>query len=314
MTKSKLQHPSHCYGSQPWIRIDSGTMWSARSGHSSVILPDDTIVVMGGFNGSYLNDVWKSADGGITWTQMTADAEWDPRYFHSSVATASGDIILAGGSNAGSYLNDVWISDDDGATWTEQTASAGWVGRDVHTSVTMDDSSILIVGGFSSTGFGCPNDVWRSVDDGANWSQMTGSAEWAKTAQHCTVRTSSDDTILFAGVHTGGTRSNEVWTSSNYGVTWTFTSYASWSARYGSSGVILSDDSIMIMGGFDGGRYNDVWISTDLGITWVVMTTNAEWSARNHHTSVVRSDGAVVLMGGSDDSGYCNDVWELDLG
>jgi hypothetical protein len=49
-----------------------------RSGHSSVALSDNTILVMGGVSAyttnAYSNDVWKSVDGGSTWNLVTNTA------------------------------------------------------------------------------------------------------------------------------------------------------------------------------------------------------------------------------------------------
>ena len=57
-------------------------------GHSSLLLSSGTILVMGGYTGSYvMNDVWQSSDGGATWTRVTASAGWagkrTPLYHHS---------------------------------------------------------------------------------------------------------------------------------------------------------------------------------------------------------------------------------------
>ena len=57
---------------KPW----DATGWSGRFGHSSVVMPDGSIVLMGGIDGSVKNDVWRSTDKGATWTQVTANAGW----------------------------------------------------------------------------------------------------------------------------------------------------------------------------------------------------------------------------------------------
>jgi len=79
----------------------------ARSGHTSVTLPDGSIVLMGGSDGTTRNDVWRSTDQGATWTQMTAAAEWAARIGHTSVTLPDGSIVLMGGF-AGSRNYDVW--------------------------------------------------------------------------------------------------------------------------------------------------------------------------------------------------------------
>ncbi len=56
---------------------------SARIGHTSVTLPDTSMLIMGGFYSGIhdiedvaFNDVWKSIDGGGTWGLLTLHAEW----------------------------------------------------------------------------------------------------------------------------------------------------------------------------------------------------------------------------------------------
>ncbi len=44
-------------------------------GHSSVVLPTRTVLVMGGETSEgFSNEVWKSVTGGVTWTLVTANA------------------------------------------------------------------------------------------------------------------------------------------------------------------------------------------------------------------------------------------------
>jgi len=53
----------------PWTQVTASAGWSARAGHSSVAMPDGSIVLMGGY--PFPNDVWQSTDNGATWTQMS---------------------------------------------------------------------------------------------------------------------------------------------------------------------------------------------------------------------------------------------------
>jgi hypothetical protein len=74
-------------------------------------MPDGSIVLMGGYDGTFRNDVWRSMDNGTTWTELSAGAVWPGRYGHNSVVMPDGSIILIGGISAGnelSYRNDVW--------------------------------------------------------------------------------------------------------------------------------------------------------------------------------------------------------------
>ena len=47
--------------------------------HSSVVMPDGSIVLMGGNDYGLKNDVWRSTDNGATWTEVNASAGWSAR-------------------------------------------------------------------------------------------------------------------------------------------------------------------------------------------------------------------------------------------
>ncbi len=165
---------------------------------------------MGGTsNNNFRNDVWRSTDNGATWTLVTAGAGWPGRCGHSSAATPDGGIVLTGGNVGGTWpleRNDVWQSTDYGAAWTLMTAGAGWSPRAYHTSIAMPDGSIVLMGG-KTGGTRSVNDVWRSTDNGATWTQVTAGAGWMPRAYHTSVAM-PDSSIVLMG---GGRDLNDVW-------------------------------------------------------------------------------------------------------
>ncbi len=63
--------------SKQWILTNSEIFYSARYGHTSVVLSDGTVFVIGGSAGSfYFNDVWKSTNGCSVWVTVTSNAKW----------------------------------------------------------------------------------------------------------------------------------------------------------------------------------------------------------------------------------------------
>ena len=303
--------------------------WSHRGGQSSVVIPDGSIVLMGG-SGNGLNDVWRSTDNGLTWTEVTASAGWPGRYDYSSVVIPDGSIVLMGGLNNNSVgLNDVWRSTDNGTTWTEMNASAGWSSRWGFSSVAMPDGSIVLMGGYRSIG-GTLNDVWRSTDDGATWTEMSPPIEYdqygnpigggarGREEVYFSAVTMPDGSIVLMGGYNYQypwdiwTNYNDVWRSTDDGATWTeMTVNAGWRARYQFSSVAMPDGSIVLMSGLPR-TLDDVWRSMDNGSTWTEMTANARWPGRCDYSSVVIPDGSIVLMGGlNNNSVGLNDVWRL---
>ncbi|MCX6696905.1 MAG: PKD domain-containing protein [Methanoregula sp.] len=250
-----------------WTQQTASAGWSGREAHSSVAMPDGSIVLMGGINNivGLMKDVWRSTDNGVTWTQQTASAGWSARELHSSVVMPDGSIVLMGGYDGNYYhiyKNDVWRSIDNGATWNQMNASAGWSGRSFFSSVAMPDGSIVLMGGWSYPYNKLCNDVWRSTDKGATWTQMTASAGWSARYLHSSVAMPDGSIVLMGGQVWGGYK-NDVWRSTDNGATWTQqTATAGWSARNRFSSVAMPDGSIVLMGGCDNSYdsyKNDVW-------------------------------------------------------
>jgi PKD repeat protein len=116
-------------------------------------------------------------------------------------------IVVMGGYDH-TWKNDTWRSTDNGATWTEVTANAQWTARDGLTSVAMPDGSIVVMGGRDDN-FTSKNDVWRSTDKGATWTQVNASAGWSGRFGFTSVATPDGSIVLMGGFADNVT--NDVW-------------------------------------------------------------------------------------------------------
>jgi RHS repeat-associated protein len=298
-----------------WSLVNASAGWSGRTGHSSVVVPDGSIVLMDWDT----NEVWRATDGGVSWSLVNASVGWSAGNYQCSVVLPDGSIVLMGSwDDSGSLKNDVRRSTDNGATWSLITANAGWSAGSWYNTVVMPDGSIVLMGGISENGR-FKADVWRSMDNGATWSQVNASAGWSGRAGHSSVAVPDGSIVLMGGSEdmSGGSQKNDVWRSQDNGATWSLvTANAGWSARSGHSSVVMPDGSIVLMGGSEnmssGSQKNDVWRSEDNGATWSLVTANAGWSGRAGHSSVVMPDGSIVLMGGGEDpsgGSQKNDIW-----
>lgn len=284
-----------------WVMMDSDPKLPAQFWHCSVALWDGSIVVMGGEGEGMNNEIWRSPDHGITWNRVTSHAEWSQRIGQSCVALLDGSIVMIGGNG----LNDVWRSTDSGRSWTVMTEHANWSPRNFPSSVVLPDGSILLLGGNSDNQGGRWNDVWRSTDKGATWTQVTGHAGWSPRDFRSAVALPDGPVVVM-----GGNSGNDVWRSKDYGVTWIrMTEHAGWTPRIGQTAVALQGGSILLMGGADPAMKNDTWISNDEGATWGLVNQSSGWEPREFATSVVTHDGSIVLVGGGSNTGMKNDVW-----
>jgi PKD repeat protein len=194
-----------------WILMNASPGWSPRFYHSSVALPDGSIVLTGGYcYGGCNGDVWRSTDRGATWTLVNGSPGWSGRYGHDTVAMPDGSIVLVGGTGV-SPMNDTWRSDDRGASWTLVNASSGWSARSGESIVGMPDGSILLAGGADDTGL--LDDIWRSTDAGATWTRVNPAAGWpARNGHSCVV--TADGSIVLTGGETSSlplTYESDVW-------------------------------------------------------------------------------------------------------
>ena len=105
------------------------------------------------------------------------------------------------------------------------------------------------------------NDVWRSTDNGATWTQITASAEWVGRYSHTSAAMPDGSIVLIGGFTPNGIM-NDMWRSTDNGATWTqVNASAGWTVRWGHTSVAMPDGSIVLMGGYgeDATFKNDVW-------------------------------------------------------
>jgi hypothetical protein len=297
-----------------WIEKTSLAAWSPRYLHSAVVLPDNTLLIMGGGGpASYFkNDVWASTDQGKTWSQQTGSAEWAGRNSQACVTLSDGSVLIMGGtlSALGTKTNDVWHSLDQGKTWHQHVQKPSWwTPRGGLTCVVLSDDVIILAGGQLNGGTYF-NDCWMSADSGETWTQQTASGGWIPRFGHTLVKLSDDRLILAGGFPAGGAYLNDVWTSTDQGKTWSQqTGSAEWTGRYRHSSVVSLSDTIFVIGGNAYAYSNEVWKSSDLGVSWFLDPTTSFWTGRYGHASVISGTDGIFLMGGYTSAGEVSDVW-----
>ena len=134
-----------------WVLVTENPDFPSRQGHTSLVF-DDRLFIFAGINSNQgggfgaLNDIWSSKDG-ENWQLETIDAEFSPRWGHSSVIFED-EIWVFGGLGPG-RRNDIWSS-KDGVYWKNESSqmaySIGFTGRFSQTTDVFDQR-ILMIGG-----------------------------------------------------------------------------------------------------------------------------------------------------------------------
>jgi PKD repeat protein len=308
--------------SQLWANIAGSPGWVARDGHGTAVMPDGSIILVGGFDGvNWYNDTWRSTDGGVIWTRLSASNGLPITTDFGMVAMPDGSIVLTGGMTDSITLNyGVYRSLDMGTTFTKQNVTpVGWSGEYAPWTVLMPDGSIVFMGGASTSTGPDYNSTWRSTDDGATWVLQNASSGWSARRSFQAVSLSDGNIILMGGKSgTLGSDNNETWRSTNYGATWTEVNVSSgWADRYDFTAVAMPDNSIVLMGGTSidlGTNLNDTWRSVNEGATWTLLNATPAWGARGTLTSNVLPDGSIVIFGGSKSQTpgtFLNTTWRM---
>jgi hypothetical protein len=130
-----------------WKLETPAAAWPQRT-HAQALVFDGKMWIMGG--GRWhpetvpLNDVWCSEDG-VSWTQVTAAAPWEPRMWFSAVVYRDCLWVLGGWSKTHGNFGDVWYT-RDGQHWTELKSNVIWKSRHEHSAVLFQDK-IWLYGG-----------------------------------------------------------------------------------------------------------------------------------------------------------------------
>ena len=227
----------------------------------------------------------------------------------------NGTMLLIAGEDLNNLAgNEVFYSNNNGSSWSLGCAAAPWSPRiRPATSVvrglatpggTYADESYIMCAGLIFNA--ATNDCWLSQSHtGSVWQKQTAAAPFANNLIEMAVAVipfvphslidlaktrgvyySGNSTIVIAGGSIGGysgVLSNDVWRSTNLGVTWTH-STAAWSPRAGSSllaygstmtisvngSLVTASNSLLLIGGQNSAEtLNDEgWLSFDQGVSW----------------------------------------------
>jgi photosystem II stability/assembly factor-like uncharacterized protein len=269
-----------------YLSTDGGASWVFRSGPSSVLEfaadPSDPHTIYAGTYGYFL---YRSTDGGDTWTQLGSTM---PNGTIRAVAVDIGNpqVIYAAANAISGDSGGIYRSTNGGTTWEHVLIENTW---DVRADPAVPN--VVWAAGDGESFTGTPG-LWRSEDMGETWTAIDLPAEYCYAPFAYVVDVNPVQTSeVFVGLYRGG-----VMKTADGGATWVQASTGLSSDFVNCLAVHPSEPATIYAGTFQ----TDLWKTTDGGASWF-------WSANgfseiNHAVNAVvvdPNDPQVLYLGGS---------------
>ncbi len=232
-------------------------------------------------NANQPGQMWRSTDGGATWTTLTVPVS---NWRTVDISTDGTKIVAAGCSTP------LYVSHDSGVTWSANGPTAIW-GR-----VSMSDDGTVVAasqgrvcGSAAPTPWGT-NYIHVSTDSGATWTQTSQGGVIA-------LAVSPDGSRIVAGVGTSNTPVVPIY-STNNGSTWTAGTTQVLNSGTGFGDFFFADNQTVFATTGAGSITNgSLHRSTDGGVSFnemIVSTANSSNSPR----VAASGNGQVILTWG----------------
>lgn len=235
--------------------------------------------------GSAGGGVWKTTDGGITWTALT---DFMPSLFIGAVAVAPSkpQVIYAGSGEANNGPSKlranryniysgrgIFKSTDSGATWTQLGADLFYRRTFSKIAVQPDNSNIVYaaVGAVASEGLAGNTGVWKSTDGGATWTNLTKSISTTVPVSDLLIDPANSKRLYAAFGDPLGSSVNNVYQSTDAGVTWKAVNLTGMQSKYGRISLAMAGSKVLALVAEASATSNSLWglyQSTDLGAKW----------------------------------------------
>lgn len=277
-----------------WVLVSN--MTNKRIGHTTLVLPDGKVLVIGGPKTSTSSvNIARTAEfydqSTNKWT--ATDKLNNERHEHVAVLLSNGKVLVAGGDTT----DTAELYDPLTNKWT--TAGKLIERRWRHSAFLLSNEKLLVVAGCSKTSISIPK-ITELYDLSTNSWTKAGDYKNAR-CQSTTVKLSDGNILIIGGLISTTTYSADSDLYNPLTHNWTKTGNLN-NARSEHTASLLSDGKVLVTGGI---TTNGPIVSTEIydpsTNSW--NTTGNLYYARYQHTATVLTDGRVLITGGMDSKG-----------
>ena len=273
---------------------NTGSLATARGGHTATLLLDGRVLVAGGSSGTGLlasAELYDPASGAWTPTGSLTTG----RAIHTATLLPNGKVLVAGGFDGTFSMASAELYDPVSGTWTPTGSLA--TERESHTAALLPSGKVQIAGGITTgtdyiVGFLASAELYDSVS--GTWTPA-GSLATHRT-DHTAILLSNGQELVAGGFNdtSGYLASAEIYDPQSG--TWTNTDSLA-TARDTHTATLLPNGQELVAGGKGASGYlGSAELYDPVSGTWT-PTANLT-TARDSHTATLLPDGQVLVAGG----------------
>jgi len=286
------------------------SLTTTREGHTETLLNDGRVLVVGGYNGTFLTSAQIYDPIANTWSTNTTSLTTG-RAYHTATLLNDGRVLIVGGTTSGanlpsSYLATAQIYDPVANTWSTNTPSLT-TGRKNHTATLLSDGRVLIVGGNNvAYSFGSYNtfhlataQIYNPVTN--TWSTNTPSLTTAREG-HTATLLSNGKVLIVGGYNSSLTYISSAQIYDPVANTWSTNTPSLATTRSAHTATLLSNGKVLIVGGASSlATLSSNEVYDPVTNTWSTNIPTLT-TGRYNHTATLLSNEKVLIVGGYNSS------------
>jgi uncharacterized protein (TIGR03437 family) len=290
---------------------NTGTLSTAREGHTATLLQNGKVLVAGGRNGGGIYNTAEVYDPVTATWAATANTLTNARYGHSAVLLRNGQVLVIGGQGSNGFLDSAEIYDPSDNLWKSALLSHMNATRFHTTATLLANGRVLVAGGQNASGYLRNTELYNPVT--RVWTRLdlpnNPAGNLTEVRAEHTATLLNDGRVLVTGGFNGSAALKTVEIFEPSTNRWHRVADLT-SPRRLHTATLLPDGTVLAAGGLNGSTAlgNSESYSPATGV-WTLSTSGL--TARRSHTTTLLPNGNVLVVGGKNSAGTSINSAEL---